>query len=57
MLGTIMIGRHSSVQGDIVSLLPDGRLVVRVGGNKFAGQPVRAPMVPPAELRQGEATA
>jgi hypothetical protein len=57
MLGTIMIGRHSTVQGDVVQQLPDGRMIVRVGNLAFAGRPVLAAeaaeaerMARPAEL-------
>lgn len=37
---TIMIGRYSSVQGQFVSSLPDGRVVVRVGAQLHIGRPV-----------------
>ena len=46
---TIMIGRYSSVQGQYVTSLPDGRVVVRVGPSLHVGRPV-APVPAVAEL-------
>ena len=40
MLCTIMIGRYSSVQGQFVSRMADGRVVVRVGTTLYTGRPV-----------------
>lgn len=40
MLCTIMIGRYSSVQGQFVMQMPDGRVVVRVGRTLHSGRPV-----------------
>jgi len=40
MMCTIMIGPHSSVQGQFVSRLPDGRVTVRVGARLYTGRPV-----------------
>ena len=37
---TIMIGRYSSVQGQYLSTLPDGRVVVRVGAQLHVGRPL-----------------
>ncbi len=39
---TIMIGRYSSVQGQYVDTLADGRVVVRVGPSLHIGRPVSA---------------
>lgn len=44
---TIMIGRHSSVQGQYVSSRDDGRIVVRVGANLHVGRPVSVPHAMP----------
>ena len=41
MLRTIVLGSCVSVQGTFVRALPDGRIVVRVGGKTFAGRPVQ----------------
>ena len=40
MLRTITIGSYMSVQGYFVRTLPDGRVVVRVGDQTYAGRPV-----------------
>ena len=40
MLCTISIGRHSSVQGQYVARLTDGRVVVRVGQREYVGFPI-----------------
>jgi hypothetical protein len=40
MLRTILIGSCVSVQGLIVKLLKNGRMVVRVGNKMFEGIPV-----------------
>lgn len=40
MLCPISIGRHSSVQGQFVARLSDGRVVVRVGPVQYVGHPV-----------------
>lgn len=39
---TIMIGRYSSVHGQYISSLPDGRVVVRVGPSLHVGRPLSA---------------
>lgn len=41
MVKTITVGSHISVQGMYVRDLADGRIVVRVGQQEFAGRPVR----------------
>ncbi|MGY6412164.1 MAG: hypothetical protein ACXIUV_14220 [Alkalilacustris sp.] len=40
MMCTIMVGRYSSVQGQFVRSLPDGRVVVQVGTQLHVGRPV-----------------
>ena len=40
MLRTITLGSAISVQGMFVRTLPDGRVVVQVDKNTFAGVPV-----------------
>lgn len=40
MMCTIMIGLYSSVQGQFVTRLQDGRVVVRVGETVYTGRPV-----------------
>ena len=40
MLCTVMIGPHSSVQGQFFARLPDGRVIVRVGAKLYTGRPV-----------------
>ncbi len=40
MVRTITVGSYVSVQGLFVRELGDGRIVVRVGQEEFAGQPV-----------------
>ena len=37
---TIMIGTCVSVQGMFVRALPNGKILVRVGDNMFAGHPI-----------------
>ena len=39
MVRTITLGSCVSVQGLFVNTLPDGRIVVRVGGQEFSGWP------------------
>ncbi len=40
MLKTIILGSCVSVQGLLVRALPDGKVVVQVGAQLFAGRPV-----------------
>ena len=40
MMCTIMVGRYSSVQGQFVRSLPDGRVVVQVGNHLHVGRAV-----------------
>lgn len=40
MLRTITVGSAISVQGTYVRALPDGRIVVKVDENTYAGRPV-----------------
>lgn len=40
MLRTITVGSCVSVQGYVVRTLADGRIVVRVGDQMYAGRPV-----------------
>jgi len=40
MLKTIVLGSCVSVQGLLVRALPDGKVVVQVGAQIFAGRPV-----------------
>jgi hypothetical protein len=40
MLKTIVLGSCVSVQGLLVRALPDGKVVVQVGAQLFAGRPV-----------------
>jgi hypothetical protein len=42
MIRTIVVGSAVLVQGLFVRHLSDGRIVVRVGSETFAGQPVSA---------------
>ena len=42
MMCTIMVGRYSSVQGQYVRSLPDGRMVVQVGQHMHVGRPITA---------------
>ena len=42
MMCTIMVGRYSSVQGQFVRNLPDGRVVVQVGEHLHIGRPIAA---------------
>ena len=42
MMCTIMVGRYSSVQGQYVRHLPDGRVIVQVGQSLHVGRPVSA---------------
>ncbi len=42
MMCTIMVGRYSSVQGQFVRSLSDGRVVVQVGNALHVGRPVTA---------------
>ncbi|MGD1881176.1 MAG: hypothetical protein ACFB11_02475 [Paracoccaceae bacterium] len=42
MLRTITLGSAVLVQGTYVKTLPDGRLIVRVGGTQYSGAPVTA---------------
>jgi hypothetical protein len=42
MLRTISLGTCVSVQGQLVSQLADGKIVVRVDGKTFVGYPVNA---------------
>ena len=41
MVRTIVMGNYSSVQGQFVRELKDGRIVVSIGKQEFAGQPVK----------------
>lgn len=40
MLRTIALGSAILVQGIYVRTLPDGRIIVRVGGTNYSGTPV-----------------
>lgn len=40
MLKTITVGSCVSVQGEFVRRLPNGAIVVRVGGSLYSGRPV-----------------
>lgn len=40
MIRTILIGSCISVQGLFETLMPNGNMVVRVGGKTFEGKPV-----------------
>ncbi len=40
MIGTIAIGKYLSVQGLLVRMLDNGRIVVRVGDKVYEGLPV-----------------
>lgn len=42
MVKTITVGSCISIQGMFVRDLADGRIVVRVGNEEFAGRPVLA---------------
>jgi hypothetical protein len=42
MVRTITVGNYVSVQGLFVRRLADGRIVVRVGKDEFAGRPVES---------------
>ena len=42
VLRTISLGTCVSVQGQLVSQLADGKIVVRVDGKTFVGYPVNA---------------
>ncbi len=42
MLRTISLGTCVSVQGQLVSQLADGKIVVRVDGKTFVGYPVNS---------------
>lgn len=42
MLRTILVGTCVSVQGVLVKTLANGKIVVRVGNDTFAGRPVGA---------------
>jgi hypothetical protein len=42
MVKTITVGSCVSIQGMFVRALADGRIVVRVGQEEFAGRPVTA---------------
>ena len=48
MMCTIMVGRYSSVQGQFVRNLPDGRVVVQVGNHQHIGRPVSLAPAPAA---------
>ena len=41
MVKTITIGSCVSVQGLVVRSLDDGRVVIQVGKNQYAGRPVQ----------------
>lgn len=41
MVRTIVMGNYSSVQGQFVRELKDGRIVVSIGKQEFAGRPVK----------------
>lgn len=41
MVRTIVLGNYSSVQGQFVRELKDGRIVVSIGEQEFAGRPVK----------------
>ncbi|MEM8787741.1 MAG: hypothetical protein AAGE76_05730 [Pseudomonadota bacterium] len=40
MVRTIATSRHVFVRGKVARRLPDGRLIVRVGGLTFTGRPL-----------------
>ncbi len=42
MIRTVTVGDYVSVQGNYVRSLPDGRVVVQVGGKTVAGNPIQA---------------
>lgn len=41
MLRTITVGSSISIQGTYVRALPDGRIVVKVANETYAGVPVK----------------
>lgn len=41
MLKTIILENSISVQGHFESMLPDGRIRIRVGSRLFTGKPVK----------------
>ncbi|MEM9049588.1 MAG: hypothetical protein AAGC92_12820 [Pseudomonadota bacterium] len=55
MIGTILLGSCVSVQGDVISKLPGGRLRISVGNKVFTGRaanPLELPRLWPLPKEQ-----